>query len=266
MNEKNWNQSVSFHHDLDPDYRAVQAWMWVPNCYQLIEQSLKLLLRRKNQGKSNGHRLSPLYSSLDNAHKGLLEQSYSGYFQLHPYLSESTLESFLKCADRGKKYKGKEHDGYTTWRYLLLEGFPLDENEAPLIDIGAMIEISFALCEIIQVEVMDNEVCSSIEPVIQRIERALSEIFHSLEFDSIGRKCPGLPEKSWQYYRDLMSRNLLWVRCYLKSSSRPELSQYHTAILEEICSELKSHHRYNFLQYINLLESGVVKLFDSPVS
>ena len=113
MNEENWNQSGGLQRDLDPDYRAVQAWMWVPNCYQLIEQSLKLLLRRKTQAESKGHRLLPLYSGLSNAHKGLLEQSYSGYFQLHPYLSEPTLESFLKCADRGKKYRGKEHEGYT---------------------------------------------------------------------------------------------------------------------------------------------------------
>ena len=156
--------------------------------------------------------------------------------------------------------------GTQTWRYLLLEGFPLDENEAPLIDIGAMIEISIALCEIIQAEVMNNKVCGSIEPVIQRIERALSEILHSLEFDSISGRCPGLPENSWQYYRDLMCRNLFWVRCYLRSSPRPELSQHHTAILAQICKKLIVHHRYNFLQYINLLESGDVKLFDSPES
>ena len=279
MIEDSWNRSDGIRPDLDPEYEGIQAWLWVPNLYQLIEQSFKLLLQHKNQNASNIHRLSDLYASLESNYRTMLDSSYCGYRELYNYLPDETLKSFLEQADRGKRRETKRpEDGYTTWRYMLLEGFPSTENEIPKIHIGAMLETSIAARDIIQRDIILEGECNPIMPINLRIQSSLLE-----EFNSIGQKyCsrkevqaqvldkPGLLQKirfeRVEYCRDLLSRNLVWAYSYVKSSPCLELDQENTRIMEAICQRMKRDHKHDFLQYIQRLESGGMKLFEVPNS
>ena len=268
--EESWNRSDGIRRDLIKEYEGVQAWLWVPNLYQLIEQSLKLLLQYKNQAPGPIHRLKDLYSRLDPDYTGTLDEVYIGYRDLYEYLPDKRLEAFLERADRGK---GNE-TGYTTWRYLLLEGFPAQETESPTMHIGAMLEISVALRSIIRREIILED--KGIKPIsiISRIEQSLISEFSLIATnycsrDEIQAKVQSelaiLPEihcERMKYCRDLLLRNLFWAVGYMTSSPCLELDQENTEIMRAICERMMRDHKHDFLQYINCIEAGSIDLFE----
>ena len=272
MINDNWNESDGIRPDLDPEYEAIQGWFWVNNLYQLIEQSFKLLIQHISQDQSPPkiHRLCDLYRRLDEAYRTMIGGAYRGYRELHDYLQDDDIESFLERADRGRGNQA----GATTWKYFLFEGFPSNENEKPTIHIGAMLEISIICGRIIKSVVGLNEICEPIRPVILRIHGSLIEAFSSIEHDrcDLSEDQTGSQNQSGclkdhhfkriKYCRDLLDRNMFWVTRYMKSMPRPELSKGDTAILTEICDKVKAAHKHDFVHYITQLENGGLKLFD----
>lgn len=274
MIEDSWNRSDGIQPDLDREYEGIQAWLWVPNLYQLIEQSFKLLLQHRNRGPNRKHRLSDLYRRLDCDYRTMLSNAYDGYRELYRYLPDGDLELFLERADRGKRREA----GYTTWRYMLLEGFPSQENETPTVHIGAMLEISISAREIMQREIIFNKESNHIIPIIMRIRRSLFD-----EFNSISRKhcmqdeiqarvqnksstLEEIHSERIRYCQDLLSRNLYWAKGYITSSNCLKLNRENTDIMEAICTKMMRNHRHDFLQYIHCLESGDMSLFEAPCS
>ena len=270
MIEDSWNRSDGIQRDIDREYEGIQAWIWVPNLYQLIEQSFKLLLRHKKQKSYRHHRLGTLYRHLDSEHRTILSDTYNGYRELYDYLPDDDLNSFLERADRGK---GREA-GYTTWRYMLLEGFPSKENETPTIHIGAMLEVSIAARDIMRREIIFNEKSNHIVPINLRIQESLVDEFNSIarrycSRDEIQARVQNEPSllasihfERTKYCRDLLSRNLLWINGFVTSSPCLELNQENTKILEAICKRMMRDHKHDFLQYINRRESGDFELFE----
>ena len=273
MIEVNWNRSDGIQPDLDPEYEAIQAWLWIPSLYQLIEQSFKLLLRHRNHNSGRIHHLSKLYRRLDCDHQSMLSDAYGSYCDLHNYLPYEDLISFLQRADRGKNGE----TGYTTWRYLLIDGFPPQEDEIPKIHIGAMLEISIAASQIMEIEIIMGKKVSGIASVNLRLQTSLNNAFLSIareycsrdDIQARVRKKSGILApivcERIEYYRDLLSRNLLWAKDYMKSSTRLELSQENTAIMAAICKKMMKEHKHDFLHYIDRLEAGDLRLPDIPL-
>ena len=275
MVEEHW---IGFHRlkrDIDPEIEALHAWFWVPNLYQLIEQSFKLILRSENQDIQQGHRLSELYCQLDSNHRLTLDNIYVGYRELHDYLLDEDLESFLKRAD-GRK--GKQA-GYTTWRYIPLEGLFSDKQETPTIHIGAMLEISITSRDIMQREIIfRNSEAAQMSPVILRIIKSILDEIDSIVQDYCSQdevksriqnqeiRLEDIRSKRLIYCRNLFRRNLVWIYGYIMSNPCLELNQEDTAILEAICDRMMRENRHDFLQYVRRLESGDMELFDSLVS
>ena len=272
MIEANWNRSEGIHPDLDPEYEAIQAWFWVPNLYQLIEQSFKLLLWHRNQTRSRIHRLSSLYCSLDCKYQTMLSDAYRSYHDLHNYLPDESLESFLRRADRGKC----RETGYTTWRYMLIEEFPSQEKEIPMIHIGAMLDVLIAARQIMHTEIIRNQKITRIETIDLRLRESLIDVYNSIaikycSWDEIQAQVQnesGVVASDTfnriKYCRDLLSRNLYWARDYMTSSFRLELSQENTAIMAAICKKMMEEHKHDFLQYMNRLVAGELRLPDVP--
>lgn len=264
--EESWNRSDGIRRDLMKEFEGVQAWLWIPNLYQLIEQSLKLLLKYKNQTPEQIHRLKDLYSRLDPDYRETLDNAYMSYRDLYEYLPDERLESFLERADRGKGRK----TGYTTWRYLLLEGFPSAENESPTMHIGAMLEISVAVRSIIEGQILEGE---EIQPrsIIARIEHSLiSECSliakNYCSRDEIQAKAQGesallsdIQCERLKHCRDIFVRNLFWAVGYITTSPCLELDKKKTEIMKAICDKMMRNHKHDFLQYINCIESGSIE-------
>ena len=43
LTDKLWDNSPDIQRDMFPEHEALQAWIWIPGCYSLIEQAFKLL-------------------------------------------------------------------------------------------------------------------------------------------------------------------------------------------------------------------------------
>ena len=138
--------------DLAPDYEGIQGWIWVPSAYSAIEQGLKLLIQSHTGDRGWGHRLGRLYEKLNCKHKILLDRTYEGYVELHSYIPHRTLKPFLDQLDVGARGDGGKQDGYTTWRYFLLEGFPEDRKRQPRVSIGGMLEVARGIRYILEDE------------------------------------------------------------------------------------------------------------------
>ena len=272
---RHWNGFHRIERDIDPEIEAIHAWFWVPNLYQIIEQSFKLLLKSKSTSAGKIHRLSELYRCLDRNHRSTLDSIYRGYRELHDYLPDKDLESFLMRSDG----KAGEQSGYTSWRYMPLEGLFSDEHETPTIHIGAMLEISVASRDIIEREIIyKNSEAASMSPIIVRIKEGIFDEISSIVQDYCAQNEVRSRIQNQQirledvrierliYCRNLFLRNLVWSYGYIVSRKCLELSQENTAILEAICKRMMRDHRHDFAQYIQRLESGDMELFDDSAS
>ena len=270
-----WSSFHRIERDLDPEIEAIHAWFWVPNLYQLIEQSFKLLLKSENQEIQKIHRLSELYCRLDSNHRLTLDNIYRGYRDLYDYLPDKGLESFLKRLDGSTD----EQTGYTSWRYMPLEGLFSEEHETPSIHIGAMLEVSISSRDIMQREIVyKNSEAEEMRPIILRIKDDILDEINSIVQDYCSQNEVRLRIESQEvrledvrmerlvYCRNLLFRNLVWVYGYMTSSPCLKLSPENTAFLEAICKRMMKDHRHDFMQYIHRLESGDMEPFDVSVS
>ena len=166
-------QHRTYHeHPIQPDlFREMEfiaAWNTVTCSYSGIEQAMKCLLQMQgayiNEKPSRGghrhHDIGKLFNELTPEEQDVLRVSYAIYRSLHNYIAPETADCFLNIID----------DGYPTWRYFLLEG---SEQWPPTSHPGAMLEIWFALTDIIQARVFRNH---GLHTVKQRIENYLEGI------------------------------------------------------------------------------------------
>ena len=150
LTDKLWDNSPDIQRDMFPEHEALQAWIWIPGCYSLIEQAFKLLWatregvpveRVKNEliktlpRRAQAHNLNMLFEKLTPDDREKIDHAYRAYQSLHDYIPIFAVKDFLS----------KTGDGYTRWRYLLLEGM----EGIPTAHIGAMLEIAGACVTIL---------------------------------------------------------------------------------------------------------------------
>ena len=130
------------------EQNAINAWITVTVCYSGIEQAIKFLLLRIQKNLDEipedywHHRIGALFQELTEEQREVVRESYSIYRSLHDYIKPETVDAFLWEIDKG----------YPVWRYFLLEG----GKSLPTTHCGAMLEIWFALSNIIEARVFSN--------------------------------------------------------------------------------------------------------------
>ena len=166
-----WQNAPDIQRDLVPDFVAVQAWPWVPSGYQLIEQSLKLLLAVRRDIRLSqlekpirrSHDLSALFGEQQDDDREEVSRVYESFAELHDYIGARTATSFLEMIGKG----------YGGWRYLLSEG----PQGIPPNHVGALLEIAYGIIHRLRV----SDATKPLPTVQNRIR---------LELDSIiGRIC-----------------------------------------------------------------------------
>ena len=187
---------------------------------------------------------------------------YSGYRELHDYLPQETLQSFLEQADKG--------GGYEIWRYFLREGFPSQESEVPSIHIGAMLEILLAVRHIICREIEPEWEWKPFRSIVPRIQESLFDEFESIAWKSHSQHHVSSGSSTSEVIETdkvkvchaLFFRNLTWAYSFVRSAPCLELNKENTRIMELICGRMIRDHRHDFVQYIRRVASGTMKPFD----
>ncbi len=170
-----WQDAPDVQPDYIREYEGVQAWPWVSSTYQLLEQALKLLiavsrgvptpeLRHEIGLKGNrAHHLDRLFGELESSDSRVIRDAYRAYSALYR-LPVNNAVDFLALIGRG----------YTTWRYLLLEG----GTDVPPNHIGASLEIAWAAISRMKYRVFrrPSEFPDVRRRLIAELEDALAEV------------------------------------------------------------------------------------------
>ena len=242
--------------------------MWVPSLYSAIEQGFKLLIQFHQGNPGRRHLLSDLYDKLDAIHKRHIEDAYEGYVELYdgPY---SKIKKFLDRIDVGPPREGQRHqDGYTTWRYLLLEGFPQEEEVQPRVSIGAMLEIARAIGHILRHFIIREEVVK-FPTIIVRLHEALAGEMREIA-DGYCRR-PEIEEavdsgQEWSHHfwigysrvRSLVNRNIGFFIDVLSPRSQHERAPEGAGDLKRVGEFMRGFDRENFLQYCLKVQAGTL--------
>ena len=167
----NWNQSKGIQPDIIRDYEGVQAWIWIPNLYECVEQMFKLMIQTTSESNEYplGHRLRDLFKSLSNDHRDSLSNCFASFLKTHPQIDVSTLDEFLNLVDSGKNGES----GYVSWRYFLLEGLPQNQEEVPTQSVDAMLEIALMCSIILRREVILKKPSGRLETLQVRMGKKL---------------------------------------------------------------------------------------------
>lgn len=191
--ERTWNQSNGIQPDLAKDYEGIQAWCWIPNLYQCVEQMFKLMIGRNSKdGKyPKGHHLYSLFQSLSDDHQHNLRNCFKNFLLIHREIDVPTLDDFLEQIDLGKN----NEPGYVSWRYFLLEGFPQERNQIPVQSVDAMFEIARMCSEIIQREFVRKETPSPLKPLQARLG---TKLYHAVT-GATRRNEPYLSQEEIEY-------------------------------------------------------------------
>lgn len=185
-----WNRSGSVKPDLISDYEAVQAWIWIPNLYQCVEQMFKLMIQEKSENSEylRTHHLGSLFQSLSDHHRDSLRTCFASFLEVYSQITVSTLDEFLTLVDRGENGRS----GYVSWRYFPLEGFPQEQNQIPIQSVEAMFEIARMCSEILQIEVILRR-----DPrPLKTLSRQIDERLHDAVSSAINHIC--IPQKDVQ--------------------------------------------------------------------
>ncbi len=264
---RSYNKSGGIVPDAAPHYDAIQAWIWVPSMYSSIEQGMKLLIKNHTGSHpGDGHRLSKLYKHLSDRHKEILDKTYKAFLKLHSYIPHPDLQSFLHQIDIGVRYeneeKEKDQDGYTTWRYFLLEGFPEDQGKMPKVSIAAMLEIARGIGYILENGLVSkkNEIESPY--VIGRIYGDLhGEMF------VMANDAGSIDHVQARYYkiRNLLIDNIRFVLRYLSPGDIRNHPYFPSTLnidkdLLRICKFMRNLDRENYYQYFTNVSSGTFHL------
>ena len=247
-----------------PEYKGLQAWFWIPNLYQVIEQTFKLLITVDNGSFKKLHSLSDLYDKLSKKFQDLFDNSYASYHDVHDYLPDRNLKSFLRRADRGPN----RQTGYTTWKYMPLEGFPSNQHEAPIMHIGTMIEIASVAGSILRREIILAESSSSVSTIQGRMIRSLLDQFSQLAREQLNRaqnlshgQESSIPLNDIYYTtikncRDLVAANISSMIALLTSNPHGIKNPSDLEILMRICNNMTNSYKDDFLQYLIQIDKG----------
>lgn len=191
--ERTWHQSNGIQSDLAKDYEGIQAWCWIPNLYQCVEQMFKLMIgKNPENGKyTRGHLLHNLFQLLSDDHQNNLRTCFRYFLQIHREIDVPTLDAFLEQIDLGKN----NEPGYVSWRYFLLEGFPQDRNQIPVQSVDAMFELARMCSEIIQREFVRQEAPRALEPLQARLG---TKLYHAVT-GATRRNEPYLSQEEIEY-------------------------------------------------------------------
>ena len=140
--------------DLIPIAAAIHAWVLICGCYMGIEQTLKLLIKMRDEKTvptgTDGHNLQKLHSLLTPSEQGVVADYYRVYRSLHNFDSrgvrlETSVEFF--------RYIGK---GYTRWRYILFDSEE-KSGKVPAIHLGLMLEVWRALVALVDRKIWGHD-------------------------------------------------------------------------------------------------------------
>ncbi|MCY4560704.1 MAG: hypothetical protein OXF79_30940 [Chloroflexi bacterium] len=192
-----WQNAPDVERSCTPVYDAVQAWPWVSNGYQLIEQPLKLLLAVRQDiplddleppKLRKSHHLDQLFGVQEKDDQAEVSRVYKSFIDLHGYIDIPTVTQFLGSVGRG----------YVKWRYMLLEG----AQGIPTNHVGALLEIAAVTISRLKFHVLGRP--AGFPAVTQRIS-------HSLD-DTIGHVCnrlmSGDDRQGWQNRYDRLHQLL----------------------------------------------------------
>ena len=273
----NSDDSPKIQNDLKKDSERLHASFWVPSLYSIIDQSFNLILNFQGTPPDLVHRLHQIYGSIDRRYKSMIGNTYTSYRELRDYISIPSIELFLKQVDCGNPRhhsKGNE-DGYTTWRYFLLVGFPPHQHEIPQTSSDMMLEIARAAMVILRLEVILSEKCEAIEPINHKVDRVLFEESRKIGSSSHNQQKIGtltrndgesLRKARFQQIsnaRGLLIKNLVIVRSRLGNPDEklqslvPDLD-----IIKRICRRLIETDRKDFLQNTCQVQNGKRKISD----
>lgn len=208
--------------DIQPDdvhaYGAVQAWPWVSNGYQLIEQPLKLLLAVRRNVRLDqleppklrwSHHLNELFDEQEDDDQAEISRVYKSFIDLHDYVCIPTVGEFLRAVGRG----------YGKWRYMLLEG----AEGIPTNHVGALLEIAAVTISRLKFHVFGRP--ARFATVAQRISYNLD--------DTIGHLCnrlmTGNDKRGWQQryerFHELLndSAHRRVIAAHLENTDNPKL-------------------------------------------
>ncbi len=254
-----WNTN-DINQDIMPEYAAAQIWAWAPNCYSLLEQSLKVLwaTRKKIElseikseimnlegGRSGLHDLEFLFGLQTDSDKKILGTAFQSCRRLHDYLPITSLPEFLKSIGRG----------YTDWRYMLIEGI----EKLPGSHIDTMIELAEAATLTLMHEHHRNINYRSIEV---RIQESLDRAAFNAATMEYASNYPELDndDEYMEYFKSilrqthhLIERNPVLVLRYLDLAKEPMPSgfvpQDDTSRIALICRDLPPNELKHLRQY-----------------
>ena len=178
--------------DMVPIAAAINAWTLVCGCYMGIEQTMKLLIRMRggvSENKLRGtHDLACLYSLLDPSERAVVTSYYRVYRSLHNFDTGSIA---LDTADEFIRHIG---DGYTKWRYILVEN-----PEPPKTHLGLMLETWRALAHL----AVNREWGPAFHTLADYLESYIMQsLCHAAENDTDWQKA-ALDENSGVEFREL---------------------------------------------------------------
>lgn len=294
--EITWHQSNGIQPDLVREYEGIQAWCWIPNLYQCIEQMFKLMIGKssKNGNYPGGHLLYDLFQLLSNDHQSNLRNCFESFLLIHEEIDVNDLDVFLKQIDLGKK----NEPGYVSWRYFLLEGFPQDRNLIAVQSVDAMFEIARMCSEIIQREFILQQAPRPLEPLQARMGRKLYEAFagathredppylsqEDIENEKLktGRSFSQITVDVEQYLWDVLRKNMGYILMNLRDDLGGifPTEQDRTIYFQTLLNHLSERDRIwigrvvrslkkdkqDFVKYFSSILTGEVKIVEATYS
>ena len=259
LTSKLWDKSPDIQRDIVAEYEALQAWVWIPSCYSLIEQAFKLLWATKEGipaervredlintlgQRAQAHNLNVLFEKLKPDDREKIGHAYRAYQSLHDYIPIATVTEFLSAIG----------DGYARWRYLLLEG----PKGIPTTHIGAMLEIAGACVTILKNEHLTGH---GFHTVDQRIDRTVRNaiggevrryVMDCQRHEGLGTaKLSAVYKDRMEYVSGLLNKNLSLVYAILSDDipSSADNDSEDIAIVKRIGQTLLKADKKNSRQY-----------------
>ena len=210
-----WNRSGSVKPDLVSDYEGVQAWIWIPNLYQCVEQMFKLMIQEKSENSKypSTHHLERLFQLLSDHQRDSLRTCFESFLKIYTQIDVSTLDEFLRLVDK----RGNSGSGYVSWRYFPLEGFPQHQNQIPVQSVEAMFEIARMCSEVLRTEVIHKEAPRHLMTLSCQIERKLYDAI-ILAIHHICTPQKDVQEKLNSQFRETFTAIIQSVRSLVQNS------------------------------------------------
>lgn len=240
--------------DASVDFELLQAWRFVPNCYSLLEQSLKLLwavresippreIHKKMSDvvskQAQQHDVCFIFDLLPRADQAIMDSAFQSMRNLHDYIQSKSLIDFL----------GIVGSGYTNWRYLLIEG----TQKLPATHIDVMLEMTHAAVTIL----IDPQFAGrGFKPVETRIQECLELAISRAIVEGVPYR-EGSTESQLNFdqlqiqFKEVFDEEVVQICLELERQiGRPEWNPGTSSrIIELLCGYLPRNERKNLHQY-----------------